>query len=224
MPVVPSANSEQSPSSTRSMRVPSCVGTKRTLFCRRDSLASPEIRPSTRLRNAAKFFWSSLSARHGSSASLPALSLQTVRRAPRPEPPVASHWSVRAPARCDSQQGLIRRRTARRRRSRTLRGTRIRDLRLNLQARSFATYRRIDAVGHTATADGPTLGQLLYKELVAALRAAACGSEKRNRAIESERTTRATAILFALEARLDSIKAARSRKRSPGCTTAHGTP
>jgi flagellar protein FliS len=67
----------------------------------------------------------------------------------------------------------------------------------------FATYRQIDAVGHTATADGPALVQLLYKELVAALRAAAWACEKRKFAIKSERITRATAILFALEAGLD---------------------
>ena len=67
----------------------------------------------------------------------------------------------------------------------------------------FATYRQIDAVGRTATADGPALVQLLYKELVAALRAAAWACEKRKFAIKSERITRATAILFALEAGLD---------------------
>jgi len=67
----------------------------------------------------------------------------------------------------------------------------------------FATYRQIDAVGHTATADGPALVQLLYKELVAALRAAAWACEKRKFAVKSERITRATAILFALEAGLD---------------------
>lgn len=67
----------------------------------------------------------------------------------------------------------------------------------------FATYRQIDAVGHTAMSDGPALVQLLYKELVAALRAAAWACEKRKFAVKSERITRATAILFALEAGLD---------------------
>ncbi|MBE2991853.1 flagellar protein FliS [Sphingomonas sp. PP-CE-3G-477] len=67
----------------------------------------------------------------------------------------------------------------------------------------FATYRQIDAVGRTATADGPALVQLLYKELVAALRAAAWACEKRKFSVKSERITRATAILFALEAGLD---------------------
>jgi flagellar protein FliS len=67
----------------------------------------------------------------------------------------------------------------------------------------FATYRQIDAVGRTATADGPALVQLLYKELVAALRAAAWACEHRKFSVKSERITRATAILFALEAGLD---------------------
>ena len=67
----------------------------------------------------------------------------------------------------------------------------------------FATYRQIDAVGHTAAASGPALVQLLYKELVAALRAAAWACEKRQFSVKSERITRATAILFALEAGLD---------------------
>ncbi len=67
----------------------------------------------------------------------------------------------------------------------------------------FATYRQIDAVGRTAAADGPALVQLLYKELVAALRAAAWAAEKGKLAIKSERITRATAILFALESGLD---------------------
>lgn len=66
-----------------------------------------------------------------------------------------------------------------------------------------ATYRRIDIAGRTAQADGPALVQLLYEELVAALRAAAWATEHRKLAVKSERVTRATAILFALEAGLD---------------------
>jgi flagellar protein FliS len=66
-----------------------------------------------------------------------------------------------------------------------------------------ATYRQIDAAGRTATADGPALVQLLYEELVAALRAAAHAAEHRQYRMRSERVTRATAILFALEAGLD---------------------
>ena len=56
----------------------------------------------------------------------------------------------------------------------------------------FATYRQIDAVGRTTT-DGPGLVQLLYKELVAALRAAAWASDNRQYATKSDRGTRATA-------------------------------
>ena len=67
----------------------------------------------------------------------------------------------------------------------------------------FETYRQIDVVGRTAAADGPALVQLLYEELVAALRAAAWAAEHDQYARRSERVTRATAILFALEAGLD---------------------
>lgn len=66
-----------------------------------------------------------------------------------------------------------------------------------------ATYRRIDVAGRTAGADSAALVQLLYEELVAALRAAAHAAERGQQAIKSERVTRATAILFALEAGLD---------------------
>ena len=66
-----------------------------------------------------------------------------------------------------------------------------------------ATYRQIDVVGRAATADGPGLVQLLYEELVSALRSAAWAAEHRQLATKSERVTRATAILFALEAGLD---------------------
>jgi flagellar protein FliS len=67
----------------------------------------------------------------------------------------------------------------------------------------YATYRQIDAVGRTAQADGPALVQLLYEELVSALRAAAWAVQNNQFATKSERVTRATAILFALEAGLD---------------------
>jgi flagellar protein FliS len=66
-----------------------------------------------------------------------------------------------------------------------------------------ATYRRIDVAGRTTGADGPALVQLLYEELVAALRAAAFATASGQGARKSERVTRATAILFALEAGLD---------------------
>lgn len=66
-----------------------------------------------------------------------------------------------------------------------------------------ATYRQVDVAGRTATADGPALVQLLYEELGAALRAAAWAAEHGRHAAKSERVTRATAILFALDAGLD---------------------
>ncbi len=66
------------------------------------------------------------------------------------------------------------------------------------------TYRRIDVAGRAAAAgDGPGLVQMLYEEVVGALRAAAHAAERRNYASKSERVTRATAVLFALEAGLD---------------------
>ena len=65
------------------------------------------------------------------------------------------------------------------------------------------TYRDIDLAGRTANADGPALVQLLYEELCQALRVAAWAAERRQFATKSERVTRATAILFALEAGLD---------------------
>ena len=65
------------------------------------------------------------------------------------------------------------------------------------------TYREIDLAGRTAVADGPALVQLLYEELIAALRTSAWAAENGRYAVKSERVTRATAILFALEANLD---------------------
>lgn len=67
----------------------------------------------------------------------------------------------------------------------------------------YATYRQIDVVGRTADAHGPGLVQLLYEELVSALRAAAWAVENNQLRTKSERITRATAILFALESGLD---------------------
>ncbi|QQV77028.1 flagellar protein FliS [Sphingomonas aliaeris] len=66
-----------------------------------------------------------------------------------------------------------------------------------------ATYRQIDIAGKTATADGPALVQVLYDELVRALRVAAWATENRQFRMKSEKITRATAILFALETGLD---------------------
>ena len=72
----------------------------------------------------------------------------------------------------------------------------------------YATYREIDVAGRTAQAatgaqGGAGLVQLLYAELNGALRAAACATELRQHRVKAERVTRATAILFALEAGLD---------------------
>lgn len=66
-----------------------------------------------------------------------------------------------------------------------------------------STYRQIDAAGRTTGADSGALVDLLYIEGAAALRSAAWAMEKGNHAIKSERISRATAILFALEAGLD---------------------
>jgi flagellar secretion chaperone FliS len=72
-----------------------------------------------------------------------------------------------------------------------------------LGADPYATYRQIDLVGRTAEADGAALVQLLYDELIRALRVTAWAIEHANFALKSEKITRATAILFALEAGLD---------------------
>lgn len=72
-----------------------------------------------------------------------------------------------------------------------------------LGADPYNTYRQIDLVGRTAEADGGALVQLLYEELNRALRVAAWATEKRDFARKSEKVTRATAILFALESGLD---------------------
>ena len=65
------------------------------------------------------------------------------------------------------------------------------------------TYREVDLAGRTATADPAALVSLLYDELCGALRVAGWAAEHRRFEIRSERVTRATAILFALEAGLD---------------------
>ncbi|QDX27215.1 flagellar protein FliS [Sphingomonas suaedae] len=74
---------------------------------------------------------------------------------------------------------------------------------MHLSTDAAATYRSIDAVGRTATADPHQLVELMYKECVAALRSAAFATEKRQLSVKSERIARATAILFALEGGLD---------------------
>ena len=66
-----------------------------------------------------------------------------------------------------------------------------------------ATYRQIDVAGRTAEADPHQLVELLYDELVHALRTLAWATEHRQFKVKSDKATRATAILFALEAGLD---------------------
>ncbi|WP_341850082.1 flagellar export chaperone FliS [Sphingomonas immobilis] len=66
-----------------------------------------------------------------------------------------------------------------------------------------ATYRQIDVSSRTGASDGPALVQMLYEEGIRALRSAAWAVENRKLAMRSEKVTRATAILFALEAGLD---------------------
>ncbi len=66
-----------------------------------------------------------------------------------------------------------------------------------------ATYRQIDIAGRTGGADPHQLVALLYDELGRALRAVAAAIDSGNRAVRSEKATRAISILFALEAGLD---------------------
>ena len=66
-----------------------------------------------------------------------------------------------------------------------------------------ATYRQIDIAGRTAEADPHQLVELLYDELIHALRTAAWAAEHRRGKVKGDKVTRATAILFALEAGLD---------------------
>lgn len=66
-----------------------------------------------------------------------------------------------------------------------------------------ATYRQIDVAGRTAEADPHQLVGLLYDELIHALRAAAWAADHKQGKIKGDKVTRATAILFALEAGLD---------------------
>lgn len=65
-------------------------------------------------------------------------------------------------------------------------------------------YRQVDVAGRAAEAGSSAgLVQMLYGELTASLRGAAHAARVGNRTAKSERVTRATAILFALEAGLD---------------------
>jgi flagellar protein FliS len=62
---------------------------------------------------------------------------------------------------------------------------------MRLNTNAAATYRSIDAVGRTAAADPHQLVELMYKECVAALRAAAFAAEKKQPTVKSERISRA---------------------------------
>lgn len=66
-----------------------------------------------------------------------------------------------------------------------------------------ATYRQVDIAGRTGGADSHGLVTLLYEEGIAALRTAAWAAEQGRAAVKSERVSRATAVLFALESGLD---------------------
>jgi flagellar protein FliS len=66
-----------------------------------------------------------------------------------------------------------------------------------------ATYRSIDLAGRTGSADAHQLVDVLYEECIRALRAAAWATEKAQYVVKSDRISRATAILFALESGLD---------------------
>lgn len=66
-----------------------------------------------------------------------------------------------------------------------------------------ATYRRIDAAGRTAEADGHQLIELLYEEAIRTLRAAGCAAVNHQYSVRSEKVSRALALLFALETGLD---------------------
>lgn len=71
-------------------------------------------------------------------------------------------------------------------------------------ARSAAeTYRAVDLAGRTSGASSHALVDLLYEEGARALRGAAFAAANNQPRVRSERVTRATAILFALEAGLD---------------------
>jgi flagellar protein FliS len=66
-----------------------------------------------------------------------------------------------------------------------------------------AVYRQVDLTSRTGGADQHQLVELLYEEGARALRTAAWAAERSDFKLKSERVTRATAILFALENGLD---------------------
>ncbi|CAN5403346.1 N/A [soil metagenome] len=72
-----------------------------------------------------------------------------------------------------------------------------------LSGNADSVYRQIDIAGRSAESDPQGLVQLLYEELVRALRAAAWAVEHHQYKVRGEKVTRAIAILFALDAGLD---------------------
>jgi flagellar protein FliS len=72
-----------------------------------------------------------------------------------------------------------------------------------LAGNPYDTYRAVDLASRTGGADAHGLVGLLYAEASRALRSAAWAAENRRFDLKSERVTRATAILFALESGLD---------------------
>ena len=72
-----------------------------------------------------------------------------------------------------------------------------------LAGNPYDTYRSVDLASRTGGADAHGLVGLLYAEASRALRSAAWAAENRRFDVKSERVTRATAILFALESGLD---------------------
>ena len=66
-----------------------------------------------------------------------------------------------------------------------------------------ATYRAIDLAGRTTVSSPHALVEMLYEECIRALRSAAWAVERGNFQVRTDRVTRATAVLFALEAGLD---------------------
>lgn len=82
------------------------------------------------------------------------------------------------------------------------------------------TYRSVDLAARTGGADPHALVSLLYEEAIRALRSAAWATNNRQYAMKGERVTRATAILFALEAAWITKRAATCRRRCRGSTPA----
>jgi flagellar protein FliS len=72
-----------------------------------------------------------------------------------------------------------------------------------LAGNADTVYRQIDIAGRTTQADPQALVQLLYEELVSALRSCAWAVQHQQYKIRGEKVTRAIAILFALDAGLD---------------------